>query len=456
MGKRESPKPQATYAVLPSQLGLPLDARGLLPLEDARRRVRAATVFDRGQSHAVPGQAFAPTDADRLWMALLSLETAEEFTREATRLEWRHPPLRGWNNVDAWLRYGEGALPWVEHMLAMPSLHFVVRGSLEGMLVACGPVAARTVVRVKRAGDADPDQLGLVDAWLRAHGDAAWKALAELAVAGDAEAVRALEALARRAPRRAATGVRKAIGKKAADALLGAKQTLQASTILRALDAAAAADVGARVPWPTIRASAGHFEFHAMRVVAVRAARGDDWGILIEVVQGDVLDPDARWPATIQRYVYGSRVEPGGRYLTDARPLPTISAPVDRALAEQHDLRPGWSITGQVEDWSSVLAIRATLALAKDTIWTDPTPLVTEHLNVRSPIVVASSDALEHVDGTMFGKDALRRPPSESVAYRSIATAIVERSDAPFTPGTVTTDWRAWAQVQQAFAWPPS
>ena len=35
-------------------LGLRLDRRGLVPLAEARKRVRAAKAFERGESHVIP------------------------------------------------------------------------------------------------------------------------------------------------------------------------------------------------------------------------------------------------------------------------------------------------------------------------------------------------------------------------------------------------------------------
>jgi hypothetical protein len=70
-------------------LGIRLDRRGLIPLTQARRRVKAAKSIQRGKSHKIPGQLSEPTDGDFLWAALLSLGSAREFVREARRLSWK-------------------------------------------------------------------------------------------------------------------------------------------------------------------------------------------------------------------------------------------------------------------------------------------------------------------------------------------------------------------------------
>jgi hypothetical protein len=95
-----------------ADLGLRLDARGLVPVAEAKRRVRAAKVFERGKSHKIPNQLSQPTDADYLWAALLSLENAEQFVREASRIVWKLSP-RGFDNIAPFERYGAAIMPWL-------------------------------------------------------------------------------------------------------------------------------------------------------------------------------------------------------------------------------------------------------------------------------------------------------------------------------------------------------
>src|SRR5262249_36832639 len=94
--------------------------------------------------------------------------------------------------------------------------------------------------------------------------------------------------------------------------------------ILEILDAAASSTSDHPLPWPARGASVGHFEPHAIRLIAARPSKSQDWGVLFEVVQGDLLEgprDSFRWPITIQHYRYGSRVPSGGRYLEDSRPI---------------------------------------------------------------------------------------------------------------------------------------
>jgi hypothetical protein len=424
-------------------LGVALDDRGLLPLETARRVVASTSVYERDGN---------PT-GDMLWAALLSLEDGAELAREGARLEWRFPYLRGWDNEDAVRRYGAEALPWLEAMLthvgtfgSIPAEPFYFVGT---HLLAIGPEAVAAILRARRSGGSDPDGLDMLTLWLKRHGKSAWVALGELASRGDSEAKRALDALAKRSP----TSVRRQLGKELAKRVLdpaGANvkgaPSLTSAPILAVLDAAAASEIHARMPWPALVAEAPHFEFHALRVVVARAKKGDDWGVLVEVVQGDEIDHDeeVRWPATIQHYTYGTQVETGGAYLFDARPIPRtlVSEPVDDATCARLDLRPGQSITQGIADWNSVLTLRRTLATTPELLF-PPAAKVVRALGLRSPEVLLDVCALEHVDGTRYGAGDRQRLPSASPSWRSIAEVIVARDPSRFDPGTPNTDWRS-------------
>jgi len=231
--------------------------------------------------------------------------------------------------------------------------------------------------------------------------------------------------------------------------------SLTESEILAVLDAAAASQDDYPMPWPGLRGSVGHFELHAMRLIAVRSRRGDDWGILFEVVQGDILEgphEQVRWPATIQQYRYGSRVPSGGRYLEDARPIgmhrvvpegqdtyvgvevvgPRGKKRLTLTAALVRRLRPG-KAAARVEDWPSVLAIRARLAEDPGTFWTEPRALAKKTLAIPDAVVVVETDAFAHTEG----------PPSASKTYRSLAKAIVSRNPSVFVPHRANVGFRA-------------
>lgn len=166
------------------ELGIELDQRGLIPLGQARKRVRAAKSVVRGQHHSVAGQAFMPTDFDRLWAALLSLENADEFVKEATRLEWKFHP-RGFENIAPVERFGAAIVPWLAHLLkddgGLPAFPWCVRPCL---LAIDTPEALEQLFRVARA---EQDK-NLVPGWLRRHGAKGQASLDALAARGHAEA----------------------------------------------------------------------------------------------------------------------------------------------------------------------------------------------------------------------------------------------------------------------------
>lgn len=423
------------FAKLAAKEGLKLDARGLFPVEAARDRLKNARVYDREH-------------ADVLWASLLSLDDANAFVSAANALEWKFPMLRGWENRDAVVRYGIGALPWLETLLdrikgkvgAIPALPFFF---VRTHLLALGPEAVEAVLRVRNEGDVDG--LGFLSEWLERQGDAAWGALVR---SSSPAAERALATLQERAPKEVARHLKRAglSGKKK-------KTELTAEAILRVLDTAAAAPMTDRMPWPSMHPTAGHFEFHAMRVIAVRQEGGDHWGVLIEVVQGDLLEEGAEWPALVQQYTYGSKVPVGGRYQLDSRPIPSKvkSVKVDAALEKSLDLRRGHAVTKAVEHWDDVVAIRATLARTPEVLF-PPAAKVIKALKVPKPKVLVVSTAFEHVDGVVIGQGEFARLPSSSVAWSSIADAIESREGARFQPGRVTTDWRIHAVLREPSA----
>ncbi len=87
------------------------DARGLVPLAEARRTVEATEVFQKGEGKTISGTFVL--ESDRVWAALLSLEDAAEFVRHAARIRWAFQ-VRGRDNTALHDRYGDAILPWLE------------------------------------------------------------------------------------------------------------------------------------------------------------------------------------------------------------------------------------------------------------------------------------------------------------------------------------------------------
>lgn len=91
------------------------DARGLLPVQEARRFLTAIDVFRRGKPWIVGGRRVF--ESDRIWAALLSLENAEEFVRHAKLMAWEFSG-GGRDDTTVLERYGIGILPWIESRLS--------------------------------------------------------------------------------------------------------------------------------------------------------------------------------------------------------------------------------------------------------------------------------------------------------------------------------------------------
>ena len=83
------------------------DARGLMPLAEARALVGALDVYEKGAS-----EDSSVLGSDRAWAALLSLENGDEFLKAALRIRFKFH-VRGHDNLAAFERYGSVILPWI-------------------------------------------------------------------------------------------------------------------------------------------------------------------------------------------------------------------------------------------------------------------------------------------------------------------------------------------------------
>lgn len=475
-----------------------LDARGLLPLERARRIVRDAAELRRGEGRMIGGSFVL--DSDILWAALLSLEDADELVREARRLVWFFHP-RGHDNVWLVRRYGDGILPWLaDHVDARGVLHDVP-WCVRPCLLAIGTEQAGEVVLRVRAraaaerfdvpgpyaahdpGDVDrrPPPIEekdeeLARAWVTAHPDVGLRLLARQAAAGDARAGKLLAALAPARPERAFAAAKAALGEAGASRLFERSRlprALSERAILTLLDEHAEGRVDTPyMPWPTFNTDIdGRCEYHGMRLVAARARHGDGWGVVIERITGCDQDGFA-----VEVFRYGSEVAGGmdvdlGRDLDvdfgdppdeerpddfgldlDLRVIWGAGGPlvVSPELLETCDLRPG-ATTEDDSNASSSLLLRAYLAAYPHAFWSPPAEAAAVLGLGDDPEVVVASTAFEHALGTEGGAaesdhDASWcRPPSASKTYRSLASALVTRDGKRFAPGASNLDWRIHA-----------
>lgn len=426
------------------------DARGLWPLEHARAVIAAMKV----------SPDFGPA-ADPLWCGLLSLEDADEFLREARRLApLAHP--RGCYNDAVFLRYGDAALAWVADRFNPRTGVLTNRPwNVVPVLLRIGtPEAFRMVLGVQEIVAApsewrEPERL--LEAWAARHPKVAFVELARQALEGDELAKWQLGELAKGRSRVALEAIGAALGDAARAAIEEAttlRAVLEPADILAVLDQAHANDD--MFAWP--RFSYGfesRCEYTALRLVAARDRASDRWGVALERVTG--ANPAE---IDVQRFTYGSEVEPG--YVIGAHPHvpPDVdlglegdeesalgvtvrgragSLTVTAELVRELDLRPKRGTEpDQGVGGPAVVALRAYHAQFPGAIW-PPVEGAVRALGIdpATADVIAATDEFEH---------AASKAPSKTKSFKSLAKAIVERDAALFDPGKPNSDWRKHAK----------
>jgi hypothetical protein len=132
------------------------DERGLVPLADARRVVEATHVFRKGAGE-MKGGTFV-LESDRVWAALLSLDSAEELVRHAKRIEWEFH-VRGRDNIALFERWGAGILPWIESRIDERGVLTNVPWCIVPCLLAMdGKDALRVALKVDSVNELFPGQ----------------------------------------------------------------------------------------------------------------------------------------------------------------------------------------------------------------------------------------------------------------------------------------------------------
>jgi hypothetical protein len=433
-----------------------LDARGLLPVEKARTILAGITAEN-------PVAEFRDARGDELWRALLSLEDAAEFVREARRLAVRNQP-RGHYNLSLFERYGAGIEPWLadrfdaatgtltnEPWNVMPLL-------LEMSSERAFEIVSSITTLNSPTYDWDtPEKLH--SAWTTRHLPIAAKVLATRALAGDGASGRLLQKLARERSRQTLTAIESALGAPAASALaarLKLVAKLEPDEITSALDAAAAKqDMYA---WPRFSYDfEDTVEFSGLRLVAVRSTTDERWGIALERITGCAIDE-----LVVHRFRYGSEVEPGRIFADEAcSALLPVTLELDetsdtalgatirsdagaitltKQLVQSLDLKPGKGSEPQgAVGGPAVVLLRAFLETFPGAIWPPVEATIAAlGLDPSHSLVVACTDAFAHADG--------EKAPSTSKAYASAATAIVKSDPAAFKPGSPNTHWRKHAK----------
>ncbi|HEY4241815.1 MAG TPA: hypothetical protein VGM88_18460 [Kofleriaceae bacterium] len=222
---------------------------------------------------------FAKPDADALWAALLALDDAAEFVREAKRLRWEFHP-RGSTNTELHERYGDGILPWLATRVQGGVLTDMP-WCIAPLLLACGSPDAAALAWTVTETRSNWGRGDVRTAWFDAHPAVG---AAYLTTLEDARAWAQLAAMRAR---------------KAVDGPL---------EVLPLLDACALGLVAPELSlWPTERGT-GPRTTHGSRAIAVRD--GADWGLAIETLEGDRAGGIYR--ARIAILALGTRV--GARY----------------------------------------------------------------------------------------------------------------------------------------------
>jgi hypothetical protein len=498
-----------------------LDERHLMPLSEARALVRGAEEFRRGEGRDLNGEWV--WESDRLWAALLSLEDAEELLREVRRLRWFFH-VRGQENIELVLRYGAVILPWLAEHVDEEGLLHNVPWCIAPCLVAIDAAGAfEALWRVRRiedgipeegpgpfAVDADehdtdsprPEWLGeteerpgeqeagaeevaidpeadkLVRDFVRAHPATGFAELARLAGEGDERAAATLGEMAARAPAEVRAHVEGILGAPATKRIwkrLALPESLTAQAILDELDAYAEGERATEfMAWPHFNTGIdGRWEYHALRLVAARAATGDGWGIAFERLSGcDGTN------LCLRHYLYGSHVDEPGEQLPDMDAVPFEATDRDteseyeedypddihgtvirgpRAAnilteedVERLDLRRGRT-TEESSNPNFCLRLRACLAQQPGGFRSAARAVAAQLRLGDDAQVIVVSDAFEHALGTDGGTDrddhdqAWCIPPSRSKTFQSLARALVARDGALFKPGRSNLDWRLHA-----------
>jgi hypothetical protein len=241
-------------------------------------------------------------------------------------------------------------------------------------------------------------------------------------------------------------------------------QDLTESSVLSVLDLAAERELETdATPWPLyhVRGDADVSLCHALRVVAVRARRGNGWGIVMERLTGTSAES-----GRIETYRYGSAVRPG-LSATHSRPLSlrvaerrregdedgsvVLEGPAGRLVWRDRGSRGsgarrrrGGSTGQDANDW--VRCLRGYLDHHPDAFWIAAREAAAV-LELEEPFdVIVDTDRFTHVLGTdasdvpACDKFWLARP-SDTRVYRSLARAIVERDGGQFRPGKSNIEW---------------
>ncbi len=223
-----------------------LDARGLMPLDEARAWLATRDRYAKGDFiDNVAGQAIL--ESDRTWAALMSLLDAEEFLAQTRRLSWEFE-VRGMENLAPLQRYGDAVVRWVaDRVDADGTLHNRPWCLLPCLLACAAPAAFDIAVRVRSvSGSAEMAHAASVATrWVLRHPEPGYR----LAAAHP----QVVEELFSLDPRGTRTALAAALGAAAADELLATLDLHEEplpDEVRQLLDDAPALELPASTPVP--------------------------------------------------------------------------------------------------------------------------------------------------------------------------------------------------------------
>ena len=470
--------------------GYPTDERGLVELAVARRVVQQVREFRRGSGRTITGAWV--WESERLWACLMSLEDAEEFVREASRLAWHFHP-RAQQNLEPFERYGRGILPWLFSFERGGVLCDVPACVLPLLTQLAGQSAFELLLRVDAVARDDarfpgpfaPDGPGDVEpSELSVSAEAAAQALLAFAWANPEPTFSLLyEQAVVQKSERAGQVLLAALADKPTEVFdyitqdweedeartdleaLGASVALTEESVLRVLDSAC--DDGEA--WPVFRAVHPDRAYQALRLVVYRQTEGDGWVTILECLEGSSQES-----LCLKRYVQtpsrqnlltrsgNAELFVDGDWEDDAEN--TVVGPCgDLALsaADLQGFEPRRATASGARDLRFTLLVRAYLEENPGAFWPDEgelrKDLSWDGLELDGFDVLLESTAFEHVVGNASdefdraGIDARwRKLPSESLVYQSLARAIVARDASLFEPGESNLSWRLHLDAPQA------
>lgn len=461
--------------------GYPTDERGLVAVQVARRVVADATEFRRGAGQYLAGNWV--WESERLWACLMSLDDADEFSSEASRLVWFFHP-RASQNLEPIERYGEEILPWLLSLvrgrvlcnvpfcvlpllLRFPArIVFDVLGRVDALALDQGRFPGPFAP--EGPGDVEPSRLlvsraAVAEALLtfaRGNPADAFPLLYEsLERNGDVRARWVLESALLVEPTRvvrsiAQGGDERHIRRVLTDA--GLPVRIAAERIVASLDAGCIA----RDPWPVFRAAHPDRAYHALRMLVFVEKQGESWFVLFECLEGS-----SAGALGLKRYLQGpvsqrllNRQGEVELFLDgdwDARGEATLVGPRGECRVTRSQLvaLEVWRSTATcTKHMLYTVLVRAYLEAWSNAFWPSfrelGRDLRRDGIEFDSYDLLLESREFEHVTGPAEdeteteGDASWRRLPSETRTFRSLARAIAERNPTLFHGGTSNLDWR--------------